>query len=50
MANIQILDYSRSQLVTIDSGPAKMQTGTFKIVHIIELQQYNTLIDKLEAV
>uniref|UniRef100_A0A0K8WA11 Retrovirus-related Env polyprotein from transposon gypsy n=1 Tax=Bactrocera latifrons TaxID=174628 RepID=A0A0K8WA11_BACLA len=46
--NVQILDYPSSQLVTIDAGPAKLQTGTFKIILTIELQDYDNTINRVE--
>lgn len=45
---IQILDYSNSKLVALHSGLAKVQTGGFKIVHIIDLRSYDDLIGELE--
>lgn len=48
-ANVQLLDYSSSQLVTIDSGQAKLQIGNFKIIHIIELEDYDNTIRRLET-
>lgn len=45
---MQILDYSNSQLIKINTGPAKVQNGTFKIIHIIELEGYEKLIASLE--
>lgn len=46
--NVQILDYSNSELITIDTGLVKIQTGVFKIIHIIEINKYSMLIDEME--
>lgn len=48
MADIKILDYSNSQIVTLNSGPAKLETGTFKIIHVIEIDEYQDLIDTMQ--
>lgn len=34
--------------MTINSGQAKLQTGTFKIIHIIETDKFQNLIDNLQ--
>lgn len=46
---IQILDYSNSKLVAMHSGLAKVQTGTFKIIHTIDLRSYDNLILEIES-
>lgn len=48
LAETQVLDYSNSQIITIEMGTAKLQTGTFKIVHIIELDEYQKAIADIE--
>lgn len=45
---VKILDYSNSQIITWNSGLAKLQTGTFKLIHIIETNEYQKLITTLE--
>lgn len=47
-AEVQILDYSSAQSITIDTGSAKVQAGTFKIIHSIDLKQYKVVIEELE--
>lgn len=42
------MDYTNSQLVTMNSGQAKIQTGTFKLIHTINMDEYQELIDNLE--
>lgn len=42
------MDYSKSQLITIDIGAAQIQTGMFKIIHIIEISKYNEIIYNIE--
>lgn len=44
------MDYSNSKLVAMHAGLAKIQTGTFKIVHTIDLQSYETIIGELEKI
>lgn len=44
---VQILDYTTSQIITLQSGQAKIQNGNFKIIHDINLRQYDTLINEL---
>lgn len=45
---MKILDYSNSQIVTWNSGLAKLQTGTFKLIHVIDTNIYQDLINKLQ--
>lgn len=45
---MQILDYSNSQIISINTGYAKLQTGTFKLIHTIETDNYQNLINKIE--
>lgn len=42
------MDYSNSRLVVINTGTAKIQNGVFKLVHTIDLIQYENLIETLE--
>lgn len=48
MGEIQILDYSNSKLVAMHAGLAKIQSGTFKIIHTIDLQSYENIVSELE--
>lgn len=45
---IQILDYSNSKLVVMHAGLAKVHTGNFKIIHTIDLQNYEILVHDIE--
>lgn len=42
------MDYSNSKLIAMHAGLAKIQTGTFKIVHTIDLQSYDDVIRQFE--
>ncbi|XP_037906164.1 uncharacterized protein LOC119648473 [Hermetia illucens] len=37
---VQILDYTNSQIIAIKEGLAKITTGNFKIIHDVDLDQY----------
>lgn len=50
MADLNILDYSNTRLVTIHTGIARRQKGIFKIVHAINIDQYRNLLGNLESV
>lgn len=50
MAEFNILDYSNSRLITIQTGMARRQNGTFKVIHSIDLEQYRELVDDLESI
>jgi hypothetical protein len=50
MGESQILDYSYSQIVAIETGKAKIQNGQFKLIHVIELEQYQNLVTTLETI
>lgn len=43
------MDYSNSQLVTLDTGEGRIQTGSFKLIHTIDLQKYAEIVDQIEA-
>lgn len=47
-ADVKILDYTNSQIVTMDAGTARLQTGTFKLIHVIETDRYQELIDNMQ--
>lgn len=38
--DVRILTFSNSQLYDLNNRIGKIQDGTFKIVHVIELQKY----------
>lgn len=40
---MEIRDYSNSQIVTLQSGQAKIQIGNFKILHDIDLEQFDKI-------
>lgn len=44
------MDYSNSQLIAINTGQAKIQDGNFKLIHIIELDKYQRLIDDVKSI
>lgn len=44
----QILDYSNAQVIATEIGQSKIVSGTFKILHVIDLDQYNTVLTNLE--
>jgi len=44
-----VLDYSNSQVISIDTGLAAKQDGTFKIIHIFDLEKYVIIYSSLET-
>lgn len=50
MSEAQILDYSNSQIIAINTGMAKIQNGNFKLIHVIELDKYEKLITELRPI
>lgn len=44
----QILDYSNSQIIATQTGLSKLVIGTFKILHVIDLEQYNKILATIE--
>jgi len=46
-SEIQILDYSKSQVISIHLGEARIQKGTFKLIHVLELDNYDRAINDL---
>lgn len=48
LADTQILDYSNAQSVQIKTGTARIQTGTFRIIHVINIALYQKLIEEIE--
>lgn len=43
------MDYSNSQIITLRTGDAKIQTGHFKIIHDIDLRHYETATNDIET-
>lgn len=50
MSESQILDHSNSQLITINLGNSKLQNGTFKLIHMIDLGLYSNITEHLEEI
>jgi len=46
-ADVQITDYTNSDIVTLSTGLAKVQTGIFRVIHIIDIKEYENTIDKI---
>lgn len=42
------MDYTNSKVIALNTGVAKLQSGTFKIIHTIDLNDYETLVTHLE--
>lgn len=49
-AEFQILDYTNSQLVTLKDDTARIQEGTFKIIHLIDLTEYDKMTTEIEGI
>lgn len=47
---IQILDYSSSQIIAISIGKAKIQEGNFKLIHIIDLENYQSFVNEINPI
>lgn len=48
LADFSILDYSNARLISIHNGIARKQNGTFKVIHTINLEQYDNLTRETE--
>jgi len=46
-ADVQITDYTNSDIVTLTTGLAKVQTGIFRVIHIIDIKEYENTNDKI---
>lgn len=46
-SEIQILDYSNSQLISFRLGEARLRKGSFKLIHVLELSDFERTIDLL---
>lgn len=49
-AKIEILDFSNSQIVLFHTGRAKIQDGNFKLIHTINIDQYERFVTDIEPV
>lgn len=47
-ADVRILDYTNAQLISIRTGNVRIQTGNFRIIHIINLQTYEETLMTIE--
>lgn len=45
----QILDYTSSYLITISNGQSKIQDGTYRIIHPIDLKQYDVFVKQTKT-
>lgn len=50
LADFSILDYSNARLISIHNGIARKQNGTFKVIHSIDLEQYENLTRETEHI
>lgn len=50
LAEVQLLDYTNSQLISIGTGRAKIQEGNFKLIHVIELDNHQNFIDRIRTI
>lgn len=46
---VQILDYTKSQFITLNTGQTKIQTGHFKLIHDIGIRQYQDATSDIES-
>lgn len=49
LGEVKILDYTNSQIVAIDVGFARIQSGTVRLIHVVDLGNYETLIDNIDS-
>lgn len=49
LGEVKILDYTNSQIVAIDVGSARIQSGTVRLIHVVDLGNYETLIDNIDS-
>lgn len=45
----QIVDYTSTHLITVNNGQSKVQDGTFKIIHPINLRQYDDFVRETQT-
>lgn len=45
-----MLDYSNSQIISINSGRGKIQEGNFKLIHVIELENHQNFMDRMHSI
>lgn len=48
-AEFQIMDYTSSHVITISNGQSKVQDGTFRVVHPIDLNQYTQFLTETKS-
>lgn len=46
---MEILDYSQSEIIFIESGIGKIQTGYFRILHFIDVDEYATTLEQIKT-
>ncbi|XP_051863776.1 uncharacterized protein LOC127566147 [Drosophila albomicans] len=44
LGEVTVLDYANSQMVSINMGLAAEENSTFKIIHVIDLEAYETTL------
>lgn len=44
-----MIDYSSSHIITIDKGIAKIRQGTFTIIHVIKIKEYEEFINNMQT-
>lgn len=49
-ADIQFLDYTNSLLIPLNIGQTKIQTGNFKLIHDINIRQYQEATSEIESI
>lgn len=47
-AEIQIFDYTHSNMVAVNTGTATIQSGTFRIIHVIEISKYGEVLKQIK--
>lgn len=45
-----MLDYSNSQIIAINRGRGKIQDGSFKLIHVIELENHQNFINRMHTI
>lgn len=48
--DVQVLDYTNAEIVALEAGTVRIQTGTFRIIHVIDLEQYNTILNEAKQI
>lgn len=47
-ADIEIIDYTSTYIIQIHGKPAKIKEGTHRIIHFIDMTQYNIFLANIE--